>query len=235
MNSLDASPSDTSVPKSPNLTDAVTARFHEAIASGVWPVGARIPVEAELMAWVGAGRNTVREAIQSLVQAGLVRREQGRGTFVIARSALVSSLARRATRADRRDGLELRSAIDGAASAIAARRRDDADVTALRDALRARSRAWQATDRGVRIAADLALHRAVVAATHNELFVELYDGLVPLYEEVLADDVAPDHDPHAQEHEDLVRAIVDQEPNDAAAAIAAILEPLIEDIDDSDA
>lgn len=227
---VEVSPTGAPVPRAPNLTDAVTARFHEAIASGAWPVGERIPVEAELMAWVGAGRNTVREAIQSLVQAGLVRREQGRGTFVIARSALVSSLARRATRAERRDGLEVRAAIDGAASAIAARRRDDADVAALREALDARARAWRGDDRGARIAADLALHRAVVVATHNELFVELYDGLAPLYEEVLVDDVDQDHDPHAVEHEELVRAIVEREPSGAAAAVQAIVEPLIEEI-----
>lgn len=232
MNSLEASPSDSSVRKGPNLTDAVTARFHDAIASGTWPVGERIPVEAELMAWVGAGRNTVREAIQSLVQAGLVRREQGRGTFVIARSALVSSLARRTTQAARRDALELRAAIDGAASAIAARRRQDTDVVALRQALEVRTRAWEGTDRSLRIAADVALHQAVVAATHNELLVELYDGLVPLYAEVLVDDVDPDQDPHAAEHAELVRAIVDREPTDAAAAISAILGPLIDDIPD---
>lgn len=228
MNPREGSPSGQPVHKAPNLTDAVTARFHDAIASGAWPVGQRIPVEAELMAWVGAGRNTVREAIQSLVQAGLVRREQGRGTFVIARSALVISLARRTTHAARRDGLELRAAVDGAASAIAARRRDDADVAALRDALAARTRAWQSTDRSARIAADVALHRAVIAATHNELFVELYDGLVPLFEEVLVDDVDPGRDPHAVEHERLVRAIVDQDPAAAAAAVSAIISPLID-------
>ena len=68
------------------LIDQVAALFQEEITSGRWPVGERIPVEADLVAAFGAGRNTVREALQSLVHAGLLSREQGRGTFVISTS-----------------------------------------------------------------------------------------------------------------------------------------------------
>ena len=217
--------------KQPNTTDRVTARFHDEIASGRWPVGERIPTEPELVEWAEAGRNTVREAIQSLVQAGLVRREQGRGTFVIARSDLAHTLARRASRASRRDGLEVRAAIDGAASALAARRRTDEDSATLIGLLDRRADAWRTGDLDARVTADIALHRAIVDATHNELLVELYEGLLPLFAAVLRDDVAHDEDPHPEEHERLVGAIVSGDAHAARSHLTELLDPLINEAD----
>jgi GntR family transcriptional regulator len=53
------------------------------IRSGRWQVGDRIPSEPELSAAYGVSRGTVRNAIEQLVNDGLLRKEQGRGTFVI--------------------------------------------------------------------------------------------------------------------------------------------------------
>jgi DNA-binding FadR family transcriptional regulator len=206
------------------VTDYLTELFHEEIRSGRWAVGTKIPVESELVSWTGAGRNSVREAVQSLVQAGLLRREQGRGTFVIARSQLTQTLQRRLSSSARRDGLELRFAIDGATAALAAERRTDDDVRVLRELLDARARSWEQPDIEQRMTADTALHRAVVAATHNELFVELYDGLLELFRSVLRADVQGDVDEHAR----LVQAIVDQDARAARAEIGDLLTPLIE-------
>ena len=54
----------------------------EDIESGVWKPGDRIPSENELRQQYDVSRNTVIKALEELVQEGLLRREQGRGTFV---------------------------------------------------------------------------------------------------------------------------------------------------------
>lgn len=210
-----------------SVIDHVTALFHEEIRSGRWAVGARIPVEAELVRWTGAGRNSVREAVQTLVQSGLVRREQGRGTFVTARSQLAESLRRRIPSAQRSEGLELRFAIVGATAALAAERRSADDVASLRELLERRARSWAGDDRAERIAADTALHRAVVVATHNDLFVELYDGLTGMFESVLEEDVVGTEDVHARQHAELVDAIAAGDADAAKRRIEELLAPLL--------
>jgi GntR family phosphonate transport system transcriptional regulator len=52
------------------------------ITGGVLAVGSQLPTEPALMARFGVSRFTVRQAIASLERRGLVRAEQGRGTFV---------------------------------------------------------------------------------------------------------------------------------------------------------
>lgn len=57
------------------------------IEQGEWTTGSQIPNEDRLCALLGISRITVRHALGNLEDAGLLRREHGRGTFV--RSATV--------------------------------------------------------------------------------------------------------------------------------------------------
>jgi GntR family transcriptional regulator len=57
------------------------------ITNGTWAEGAQIPNEDRLSRMLGVSRITVRHALRNLEEAGLLRREHGRGTFV--RSARV--------------------------------------------------------------------------------------------------------------------------------------------------
>jgi len=63
------------------------------IAAGEWSPGAPIPTEAELTKQYGVAIGTVRKAVDTLVNEGLLLRSQGRGTFV-RRPNFDASLAR---------------------------------------------------------------------------------------------------------------------------------------------
>jgi len=209
------------------LIDQVAALFQEEITSGRWPVGERIPVEADLVAAFGAGRNTVREALQSLVHAGLLSREQGRGTFVISTSELSGSLARQLAGGSRHHYLELRLALDSTAASLAALRRTDADIEQLRELRNQREESWSSDDPDVRAGADLALHRAIVAATHNPLYLQLYSSMTDVFASHMRHEESGDDAASHRHHHDLVEAVAEGDADRASALVRSIFDPFM--------
>lgn len=61
----------------------VRSNIEEAIASSRFRPGEKLPNDVELALEYGVNRHTVRYAIRALEQEGLLRVEQGRGTFVV--------------------------------------------------------------------------------------------------------------------------------------------------------
>jgi GntR family transcriptional regulator len=57
-------------------------RLKDSIDRGNWTPGDKIPSENQLMDQFGVSRNTAKKAIEELVQAGILYRIQGKGTFV---------------------------------------------------------------------------------------------------------------------------------------------------------
>ena len=72
----------------------IADRIRIDIAAGLFDE-TRLPPETELSQRFGVNRHTVRAAIAALIQEGVLRAEQGRGTFIAARKRLSYPIAAR--------------------------------------------------------------------------------------------------------------------------------------------
>ncbi|GLU49978.1 FadR/GntR family transcriptional regulator [Nocardiopsis ansamitocini] len=173
----------------------------------------------------------IREAIKVLAAKGLVDSRQKKGTFVRPRAQWnlldpdVVSWQVAAGAADTffRDLAELRAAIEPAAARLAAQRRTDEDVVVLRAAIDRIAASVRGTAEE-ETAADLAWHRAMLAATHNEMFtrtdVFFAAGLSErdrLVHGAVHDDPVPSHSA-------VTEAVAAGDPGAAEAAMRALLD-----------
>lgn len=61
----------------------ITELLRNQIKQGIYNPGSMLPSEFEIMKKLGVSRTTVRQALNNLVSEGVIRREPGRGTFVL--------------------------------------------------------------------------------------------------------------------------------------------------------
>ncbi|GAA3190872.1 FadR/GntR family transcriptional regulator [Nonomuraea roseoviolacea] len=158
------------------LVETLTARIRE----GVVRPGERLPTESSLVETYGVSRTVVREAISRLQAAGLVETHHGRGTFVLARPATARFPAGpqgEVTLEEVTGLLEFRTAFEVEAAALAARRRTDAHLAGLREALEAFADA--ADHPSAAVNADYRFHLRVALATGNHHFADLVSALGP--------------------------------------------------------
>ncbi len=74
--------------------------LRQGIREGRWRAGDRLPTEAQLVEQFGVSRMTVNRALRELQLEGLLRREQGRGSFVAPLERVAARLELRDLHAD---------------------------------------------------------------------------------------------------------------------------------------
>ncbi|RZU50045.1 GntR family transcriptional regulator [Krasilnikovia cinnamomea] len=206
------------------------------ITSGRLRPGERLPPEPELCIRSGVSRSTVREALRLLASQHLIITTRGvtGGSFVAHPDAAqiceglttgLTLLTNSAT-VGFTDVLELRTALEVPAAAMAAHRRTDTDVAFLRAAM-----FDPAGDDDARMCgAAAAFHAAVCKATRNPLF-ELVTR--PVYDASCGDDVIRDL-PEGywaevdRDHRELLARILARDPDGAATAARIHLEHVAE-------
>lgn len=164
-------------PLAHDLADTLGQR----IAAGELAPGMRLPTEAAFMDEFSVSRTVVREALSKLQQAGAVQTRHGVGTFVVgppdAGKGFRIAPRHLETLRDVIAVLELRIGIETEAAALAAQRRDETHLRAMRAALADFARAVEAGRDAVE--ADLRFHREIARATANPHFGGLMATLGP--------------------------------------------------------
>jgi GntR family transcriptional regulator, transcriptional repressor for pyruvate dehydrogenase complex len=165
------------------LSEQVAGHLLQDILDGVHPAGSRLPSEPVLAEEAGVSRLTLREAVKSLERRGVLRVEQGRGTFVNPASQwlpldpdLLATLVRR-DHSLAEQLTEVRRIVEVGAAGLAARRRTAADLEDMSTALERAKAALADGDVHAFSVADLDFHRAVLEAAGNDFVPAL---LVPI-------------------------------------------------------
>jgi DNA-binding FadR family transcriptional regulator len=161
------------------LAGSLAQQFAVRILKGELPAGHVFPGEVELAAQLGISRSALREAFRTLGAKGLVEGRPKAGTRVCPRrnwrvldpDLLAWRFEAKPSRKFLRDLFELRLMVEPAAAALAASRRTNAQVSAMRTALDGMATHGLATEEG-RLA-DQRFHLTMLEATGNEAVLAL--------------------------------------------------------------
>lgn len=193
------------------LTETVARHIRDAIVRGEFAPGTALP-EVRLADELGTSRGTVREALRTLEDQGLVDIVPHKGTFVS-----------RVTKRKARELYELRGVLEGYAVRLAVEAGAFGGEAAglLREMLADFETTARGDDPMATIAAERALHRQIWSGSDNELLHELMKTLalqtrrLLLYNKVFR--ASPEEE--ITTHRELVESVLTGDPSRAESAV----------------
>ncbi len=157
------------------LGEKTIRQIRKDIVTGKFKAGEKIPAEPELMKLYNVGRSTIREAIKTLSVAGVLKVQQGSGTFV---NTHVSSetIDEKLRRANFDEINAVRALLENEIVGLAAQHRSDRQLEEIQQCLAVRKQAILSEDRQACIEADIAFHLAIAQASGNSVLADLYQS-----------------------------------------------------------
>jgi len=199
----------------------------EKIRSQQLRPGDKLPTESAIMQAYGVSRTVVREALSKLQAGGLVETHHGIGTFVLQpRAAGMFRLEGSdiATTVDVLAVLELRISLETESAGLAATRRTEEQLLAMREALDDFQR--NVEEAGDTVAPDFRFHLQIAQATGNPYFADIMSHLGTTIIPRTRISAIRTHDRRGEylsrvnrEHEEIYAAIARQDPESARAAM----------------
>jgi GntR family transcriptional repressor for pyruvate dehydrogenase complex len=205
------------------LYEEVVGQLHQLIDEGKLKVGDRLPSERELAETFRVSRSSVREAIKTLENEGMVITRPGSGTFITARNveALIPPLASLLSRG--KDALlelfEMRCLVEPSIAALAAERATPADILRLKEIYSAQEQ--QIKHHAPVVDSDAAFHLTIGQATHNAALQRLVASIVEILKPIREKSLQTPGRAHKSlaSHREILAAIERHEPELARQAM----------------
>ncbi len=215
----------------PRVSDQIAAELETRILEGSLRPGDRLPAERELAVEFGVSRPSLREAIRSLVQKGMLSTRHGGGThvtdcldapFVDHWADMLNSHPNL-----QHDLLEFRHMLESQAAHFAAERATEADIERLDAAFAALDAVYASNDLSACVDTDVAFHQAIAEAAHNVLIGHQTASLLRIIHRQISRNLEHLHARPARweslqaQHRAIWLAIREHRPEDAARAARA--------------
>ncbi|HEV7254027.1 MAG TPA: transcriptional regulator NanR [Mesorhizobium sp.] len=210
------------------LYQEVLDRLISAISSAEFPPGSQLPSERELMTMIGVGRPSIREAMLSLQQMGLIKISHGERARVVKptpevivdqiSAAMIMLLATSPRGLD--ELKEARLWLETGLVRMATRNASGAQLDRLQVHLRELSEARGDSPRFV--AADMAFHGLIAEMSGNAIVAAVTKGMLHWLQRFKRDlvSVRGAERVTVEEHEKIFRAIANGDAEGAARAMA---------------
>ena len=184
--------------KNERITDQVFNSLVDMLMSGELKPGDRLPTESTIAERLGAGRNSVREAMKALQVLGVVERRQGYGSVVVDPNTsrfepLLIPIA--ASISDANDLVELRSVFEVGTVDLVIDTVPDEGLEDLRKKMEhleelARAKPFSAEEA---VEADMAFHVTMAEMTGNRALIALSRLIMRLFKSSMTEALSQPH------------------------------------------
>ena len=206
-----------------SLSRQVADKLEALIEEGYYAIGSKIPTETELVERFDVSRNTVREAVQYLVSAGILCVKQGDGTYVLSNNRFDANMKMKYETANKNDIKEARNALELTIAHLAAKRRTEDDIIKITKAFNDRNALKDEIKDYT--AADVKFHMLIAEASHNEIIIDLYKSIFSFITKNISDILEEHLDETLSDeyHKHLFDAIIEGDSEKATVSVHNIL------------
>lgn len=209
-----------------NIAEQVFEQLRDQILHGVWKEGEKLPSEQELTETLGVSRSSIRQAIRTLSDYGLVETRNGTGTYV-KRQILgnymlnIIPLGDLQTR-DIVEVLDFLCLIEDSVAAMAVERCTPSDLSELMEIHSRLIAARDQKDLEALTNVDVEFHSKIAMITQNSLVIQTYalllDFLQPVMHRIYITLGAEEGIPY---HENLIKAFCEHDAVNAKKVMGA--------------